>query len=172
MEAPQITSILWATYDALTSPRILKQWYDKDPKFPLCLCPASLKHILVSCKTSLVQGRYTWQHNQVLRCLAATLEIRRTSISALLPTSPCHPARKEFVCEGATLTSGYLGVAEDWSFLVDSNKKLHFPLEITNTNPGPDLVLWSSSLCRVYITELTAPWEDAVEEVYERKSLK
>lgn len=30
---------------------------------------ASLKHILVGCKHA--QGWYTWQHNQVLRCLAA-----------------------------------------------------------------------------------------------------
>lgn len=65
-----------------------------------------------------------------------------------------------------------MGMAEDRSFLVDLNKKLHFPLEITNTNLGPDLVLWSFSLCRVYIIELTVTWEDAVEEVYERKSHK
>ncbi|XP_078119081.1 olfactory receptor 13F1-like [Sander vitreus] len=35
--------------------------------------PAALKHILVGCKTSLIQGLYTWWHNQVLWCIAAVL---------------------------------------------------------------------------------------------------
>lgn len=48
----------------------------------------------------------------------------------------------------------------------------YFPPEIATTNLRPNLMLWSSSLRRVYIIELTVPWEDAVEEVYERKSLK
>lgn len=40
------------------------------------------------------------------------------------------------------------------------------------TNLRPDLVLWSTSLCTVCIIELTVPLEDAVEEAYERKSLR
>lgn len=37
------------------------------------LCPlssdtAAVKHILSGLKASLSQGRYTWQHNQVLKC--------------------------------------------------------------------------------------------------------
>ena len=46
------------------------------------------------------------------------------------------------------------------------------PPEIATTNLRPDLVLWSSSQQTVYIIELTVPLEDAVEEAYERKSLK
>lgn len=33
-------------------------------------------------------------------------------------------------------------------------------------------MLWSTSLCTVCIIELTVPLEDAVEEAYERKSLR
>lgn len=38
---------------------------------------ATLKHLMVRCKTRLTQGRYTWRHNQVLRHLADTLERKR-----------------------------------------------------------------------------------------------
>ncbi|KAL7834872.1 hypothetical protein SRHO_G00291190 [Serrasalmus rhombeus] len=36
----------------------------------------------------------------------------------------------------------------------------------------PDLVLWSNSCRRVYIIELTVPWEEAIDEAYERKRLR
>lgn len=56
--------------------------------------------------------------------------------------------------------------------VADLNHRLCFPSEIATTNLRPDLVLWSSSLRTVYIIELTVPWEAAVEEAFERKSLK
>jgi len=43
-----------------------------------------------------------------------------------------------------------------------------FPPEIATTSLRPDMVLWSSSL-KVYIMELTVPWENSVEAAYERK---
>ena len=71
MEASNISFILRATYDVLPSPKNLHQWYGEDPTCALCPTPATLKHILTGCKTSLTQGRYTWRHNQVLKSLAA-----------------------------------------------------------------------------------------------------
>ncbi|KAL7877460.1 hypothetical protein SRHO_G00041030 [Serrasalmus rhombeus] len=35
----------------------------------------------------------------------------------------------------------------------------------------PDLVFWSNSCRRVYIIELTVPWEKTIDEAYERKRL-
>lgn len=55
--------------------------------------------------------------------------------------------------------------------LVDLDQRLCFPVEIATTSLRPDLVLWSSSLRSAFIVELTVPWEDAVVEVYEQKSL-
>lgn len=52
------------------------------------------------------------------------------------------------------------------------NQRLHFRSEIATTNLRQDHLLWSSSLHIVYIIELTVPWEAAVEEAFERKSLK
>ncbi|GAA6092991.1 uncharacterized protein LOC124392079 [Tachysurus ichikawai] len=111
--------------------------------------------------TSLTQGRYTWRHNQVLKCLAAVLESRRTSVNALPPPSS-HWQPTPFVREGegqANLTtirsdSGQLGRARDWKLLAILNRKLCFPAEIAATNLRPDLVLWSASLKLVYIIEL------------------
>lgn len=40
------------------------------------------------------------------------------------------------------------------------------------TNLRPDLVLWSNSCRRVFIVELTVPWEEAIDEAYERKKLR
>lgn len=164
MEAFHISFILRATYDVLPSPSNLNQWYGEDPTCPLCPSPANLKHILVGCKTSLSQGRYTWRHNHVLKCLAATLECRRLKNNALPPPS-FHPSYvREFIREGVKTAKGYtttvigqLGKARDRNLVADLNQRLYFPSEIATTNLRPDLVLWSPSLHIVYIIELTVP---------------
>uniref|UniRef100_A0A3P9H1W7 Reverse transcriptase domain-containing protein n=1 Tax=Oryzias latipes TaxID=8090 RepID=A0A3P9H1W7_ORYLA len=178
MEASRASFIIRATYDVLPSPANLKQWYGEDPSCPLCQSPATLKHILVGCKTSLSQGRYTWRHNVVLRCLATVLEKQRTSVNAL-PQATSHRQLIPFLREGqATFNTtsaadiGQLGRARDWKMLVDLDRKLCFPREVASTNLRPDLVLWSSTLKLVYIVELTVPWESAIEEAYERKMLR
>ncbi|GAA6106616.1 uncharacterized protein LOC124392079 [Tachysurus ichikawai] len=148
IEAFRASFTIKAAYDVLPPPANLSQWYAEDPTCPLCPSLATLEHILVGCKTSLTQGRYTWRHNQVLKCLAAVLESQRTSMNALPPlSSQWQPT--PFVREGegqANLTtirsdSGQLGRARDWKLLADLNKKLCFPAEIAATNLRPDLVL-------------------------------
>lgn len=47
--------------------------------------------------------------------------------------------------------------------LVDIDLQLVFPPAIIN------IVLWSPSVKRVLIIELTVLWEDSLEEAYERK---
>ncbi|KAK0136753.1 Retrovirus-related Pol polyprotein from type-2 retrotransposable element R2DM [Merluccius polli] len=180
MEAFRTSFILRATYDVLPSPQNLNQWYGEDPTCHLCPSPANLKHILVACKTSLTQGRYTWRHNQVLKCLAAALESRRTVINALPSPSVLSASSGQFVREGEKPPktrqpkpeTGHLGAARDWRLLVDLEQRLCFPAEIAPTNLRPDLVLWSPSIRSVYIIELTVPWEDNVGEAYERKKLR
>ena len=104
------------------------------PTCPLCPSPAKLKHILVGCKTGLTQGCYTWRHNQVLKCLAAVLESRRTSMNAL-PPPPSRWHSTPFVREGegqASLTTirpetGQLGRAWDWKLLADLGQETLLP---------------------------------------------
>lgn len=62
-----------------------------------------------------------------------------------------------------------LEAARDWQMLVDLGQRFTVPPEIAITSLRPDLVLWSNSQCRVYLVELTVPWEDAVQEAFERK---
>jgi len=52
---------------------------------------------------------------------------------------------------------------------IDLHQKLTFPSEIASTNLRPDLVLWSSSRRCVFIVELMVPWDDAIDEAFERK---
>lgn len=55
---------------------------------------------------------------------------------------------------------------------VDLDKKLVFPPEIVATTLRPDMVLWSKAAKLAYVMELTVPWEEGVEEAYERKKTK
>jgi len=55
--------------------------------------------------------------------------------------------------------------------LADLDQRLILPPEIATTDLRPDIVLWSGSARIVQMIELTVPWEDAVDEAYERKKL-
>lgn len=55
--------------------------------------------------------------------------------------------------------------------LVDVGQLLAVQAVIVTTNLRPDLVLWSNLHLIVYIVEPTVPWEDAVEETFERAKL-
>lgn len=180
MEANRLSFIIRATYDVLPSPTNLHLWYGEDPACLQCAAPATLKHILVGCKTSLTQGRYTWRHNQVLKGLAAELEDKRVTINAMpFKTQTTLPRKTTFVRQGekrrtkpSPPNSGPLDTARDWEMRVDLSQRLTFPPEIAATNLRPDLVLWSKSCRRVFIVELTVPWEDNIDEAFERKRLR
>ncbi|KAL1277462.1 hypothetical protein QQF64_024135 [Cirrhinus molitorella] len=180
MEANRLSFIIRATYDVLPSPTNLHLWHGEDPACPLCAAPATLKHILVGCKTSLIQGRYTWCHNQVLKCLAAEIENKRVITNAMpLNAQATIPRRTTFMWEGekqrtrpSLPDSGPLSAARDWEMRVDLSQRLTFPPEIAVTNLRPDLVLWAKSCRRVFIVEMTVPWEDAIDEAFERKRLR
>jgi len=60
---------------------------------------------------------------------------------------------------------------DNLKLLADLDQQLIFPPETATTNPWPDIVLWSGSARIVQPIELTVPWEDAVDEAYERKKL-
>lgn len=83
MDTNRLSFIIRATHAVLPSPTDLHLWYGEDPACHQCAAPATLKHILMGVKNSLTQGRYTWHHKLVLRCLATALEDKRVSISAI-----------------------------------------------------------------------------------------
>ncbi|XP_078608663.1 uncharacterized protein LOC144880403 [Branchiostoma floridae x Branchiostoma japonicum] len=136
----------------------LKRWgKESEEKCVLCGKRGTLSHLLTGCAIALGQGRYRWRHDKVLRVLAAALEGgkgKRRGKSAL--------------DEGL----GILATAGDWDLRVDLDRKLTFPEEITTTNLRPDIVIWSAKTRQVVILELTVPWEDRLEEAFERKAEK
>ncbi|KAF0045902.1 hypothetical protein F2P81_002431 [Scophthalmus maximus] len=132
-ESNMLSFTFRATYDVLPSPTILHLWYGEDPACLQCLAPATLKHILVGCKTSLTQGRYTWRHNQVLKCLAATLESKRVTVNAMpleaqttlwQPTSFVREGEKRSTNLSKPLDSCPLNAARDWE--MQCRPKKHF----------------------------------------------
>ena len=179
MEGKRLSFMIRAVYDVLPTPQNLHQWLGEDPNCAICQSPANLKHILCGCKTSLAQGRYTWRHNKVLRQLADILEQRRVKVNAEPKRSRGIPTGTAFVRAGERPMKAAAGgracsldKARDWKMRVDLDHRLVVPAEIIETSLRPDLIIWSSSHKTCYIVELTVPWEAAVEEAYERKSLK
>ncbi len=177
MEGAHPSFVIRATYDLLPSPRNLKEWYGEDPACSLCQVPASLRHILSGCTTSLTQGRYTWRDNQVLRELASILEQKRSITNNLTQTLAGPVNFTNFVPAGqhqehrtTPKDASILQSARDWKLEVDIDKKLVFPPEIVATTLQPDMVLWSPTTNLAYVVELTVPWEEGVEEANERKN--
>ncbi len=70
------------------------------------------------------------------------------------------------------LSTGILATARDWQLLVDLEQQLKFPNRIVTTTLRPDVVLLSDSTKQVVLLELTVPWEDRLEEAFERKLAK
>ena len=67
---------------------------------------------------------------------------------------------------------GLLATARDWQLKVDLGRQLKFPENIAVTTLRPDMVLVSETTRQVVLLELTVPWEDRMEEAFERKRAK
>ena len=63
-----------AMYDLLLTLANKNKWYGEGNRCNLCNERGTLNHILVGCKTTLSQGRYTWRHNKVLQELFERLK--------------------------------------------------------------------------------------------------
>lgn len=62
---------------------------------------------------------------------------------------------------------------DDWEVMKDSSdNQILFPPEITQTALRPDIIVWSRSLRRVILMELTIPAEDNLQKAHNRKMLK
>lgn len=146
----------FGTYDVLPSPTNLNLWLGEDPAFPLCSLLATLKHILLECKTSLTQGRYNWRHNQVLRYLAAELETKRVNTNAMpLKIQDKFPHTQSFVRQGekkgASLLprgSSTLQGARDWELVLTWTSDSYSQLRLQQPTHDP---IWPSGQVPVSI---------------------
>ena len=166
--------LLQMVYDTLPSPANLCLWGKKDtPKCPLCPGIGTLQHILSGCKVALTEGRYRWRHDKVLESVAVI-------ITDAIQTSKFSPGKRAipFVRAGDKPPTArrdersLLSSAPDWQLRVDLINQLKFPPHITRTSLRPDIVLFSDSTKQVILLELTVPWEENMEEAYERKLSK
>ena len=179
LDGQKISFLLRSVYDVLPTPTNLTMWkLSEDPSCKLCDQPANLEHVLSSCRTALKDGRYTWRHDQVLREIAAALDLQRRRKEKIEKG----PKFIKFV-KGGTETnketnksnntaSGIVSTANDWEMQADVGGKTTFPGEVLTTTLRPDIVLWSRSSRQVILLELTVPWETRLEEAHERKLTK
>ncbi|KAK7913726.1 hypothetical protein WMY93_013937 [Mugilogobius chulae] len=174
-EPHRIKFLIQSVYDVLPTPSNLFRWGLADtPQCPLCQKAGSLEHILSCCPRALADGRYRWRHDQVLKAIADAITSGIISSKHQQPTKlqitfvrageKPHQRREK---GGALLAS-----ARDWQLKVDLGKQLKFPESIAETTLRPDMVLLSETTRQVLLLELTVPWEDRIEEAFERKRAK
>ena len=154
---------------ALPCPNNLRRWgFKSQGKCPLCSkkCATSA-HILSNCYIALMQGRYTWRHDNVLKGIHKDLVglVQRTN-----RTNASQGRRPEpyFIKQGTTPRSSKRNMSSilhtkrptDWQITFDFNNNRTIPPE-TNviTNQRPDIVIWSVSTKRIIWAEETVPLE-------------
>ena len=166
MPANPTSFCLASTYDTLPSPANLKRWrITTETKCTLCSKDAcTTAHILEACKVSLQQGRYTFRYNTVLHEVTEVLKTFILNIKHTVPISP--KSSIKFVRKGTkvpckrTPPVGILHNASDWILLADLNKTYCFPVHIALTQLKPDITVFSNSLRKVILIELTCPCEE------------
>ena len=158
-------------YDVLPSPMNLHLWGKiETPKCPLCQGRGSLQHILSSCKTALTDGRYRWRHDKVLETTALIITDAVQSNKFVSGKRMIQFVRAGVTpCKKPSEARSLLSSAPDWQMRVDLGKQLKFPIHITSSRLRPDIVLFSDSTKQVVLLELTVPWEENMEEAFERK---
>ena len=172
--SPQIVSfVLNASLNWVTTPHLLKLWGLKESAFCLlCSEPkCTLHHIISSCQFSLQSKRYIWRHDSVLMCLKPFLEelISAANKKIFSPLT----LGDLFVKAGQKNPMGTKSIrhsckseldgASDWKLLIDFElNRIIFPPEICVTNERPDIIIWSTSLKKVILLELTCPAEEGI----------
>ena len=168
---------LASTYDVLPSPSNLKRWrICAEASCFLCgkeVCTSS--HVLGACQISLSQGRFTFRHNSVLNSLVDALNI----FIKELPKLPVKCINKvSFVKAGVCKTrtkskpTGILHLSNDWKVVADLSDGYMFPGHIAVSALRPAIVIYSNTLKRVIIVELTCPCEENMESWHSTKLLK
>ena len=153
-----IAFVLNAQINSVRTPDMLRLWgYVESAACKLCDSPqCTLHHILVNCSYSLNQGRYTWRHDSVLKCIEIVLGELVALFNSRKPSVFAEVARKDFAASFVRAGQkrkvpmekpqrGLLEYANDWKFQVDfQNCPLVFPPCICATSLRPDGVLWSA----------------------------
>ena len=168
MDAMRIGFLLKSVYDCLPTKRNLKVWnYSEDNRCSRCQALETVEHVLCACKVSLGEGRYMWRHNKVLEMIYSVVKEAEFKLNEFQSIQFISDKGIKY---GDTVIKNK--IEDKWDVLVDLERRLVFPSEIVVTNLRPDMVLIERSKKKVWIMELTVPWEDRMMESNVRKSSK
>lgn len=163
----QVKFLLCSVDDVLLTPSNVHTWgLAESPNCTLCRRPANLEHVLSSCCSSLADGKFRWQHNQIMAQLADGVE-QASKKAKKLSHGPrfIHFVRVGESAAAEVRSKGVLATASDWVMGTDLKKRLKITEE-AHTRPRADIVLWSKGTKQVVLMELTVPWEERMEEAY------
>jgi hypothetical protein len=164
--------------NVLATPDNLQRWRVGTFLCKLCGVTAPTQaHIFSSCKTALLQRRYKYRHDEVLRVLFDAVK-RRVADSSAGERAAATDSEIRFHRAGekppparrSTRTS-ILDSASDWQCIADLTElgAYCFPLNVALAEKKPDIVVWSPSTKQVVLLELTVPNEVNVAAARKRK---
>lgn len=140
--------ILHVMCDVLPSISNVNQWDGEDSMCPLCASPSNHKYI--GClRDNLSHGHFLWQHNQVPKCRAATLETKQKKTNNLPPSSIllCKIVylRRCKTSQSPNNSRHRRAQRSMWleEWVADLHHGLCFPSEIATANLRSDLMVWS-----------------------------
>lgn len=111
-------------------------------------------------------GRYRCQHDQILKSLA----IPASGDGQVLKNLPDNHQLCQGLKKPKTATRQASWAGKGWQLDLECHIKL--PGQVVNTTLRPEIVLRSELTKQVLVSELTIPWEDCLEEAFERKLAK
>ena len=159
-----LSFLIKAVYDALPTPVNLHAWgLTTFDRCRACGKTASLKHILTGCEYTL--RSYSWRHNEVLEIFAEALKICCETANETLIIINNRAIQfvkgdiSKLACKNMrkpSLLEGYM----DWHVATDLKHKFIFSTEIVLTTKRPDIVIWSVKAKKVFVIELTVPFEE------------
>ena len=154
-----------STFDTLSTPNNLQRMgLIKNPKCSLCNQDGcGILHILTACDVARSQHRYTYRHNNVLRCIADGIQsFLNTNKVVSKGIRTIH-----FIKESGTDKEkkrrkpdlGLLHKASDFTMDVDLENQLKYPSHIADSLKRLDIVIHSNQRKIVIHVELTVPGE-------------
>ena len=177
MEPQRLSFLIKAVYDVLPTPVNLQIWgLGTSNRCEECGKTGTLKHILTGCECAL--RKYTWRHNEVLKIFVKATKIRCETANKATVIS--NNTKINFVKENNSTSSrkesrkdervfSILDNGSDWRVESDIQSKLVFPTDIALTAQRPDLIIWSVTQRKIYIIELTVPFEENFDWAHQRK---
>lgn len=180
-----IAFLLNASINSLPSPYLRRlMGYKQTSRCKLCKhFNCNLSHILAGCHTALTSKKYTWRHDSVLLTLSNAIGPHLISHNSKTPSCSApipHISQSFYSSKLSSIPPKkssdpphFLSGSSDWQYIVDFYfNQLTFPPEIYATNQRPDIIIFSHSLKKVLIVELTVPADENIVAAHTRKKAR